>query len=346
MANTKISALTAITGANIATNDLIDIVDVSDIIMGVSGTNKKTTFSDLSARPETMTNKTLTAPVINSPTGLAKNDVGLGSVDNTSDASKNVAVATLTNKTLVSPVINTPMGIVKNDVGLGNVDNTSDSTKNAASATLTNKIIALGSNSISGTKDQFDTAVSDGNPVFEGDNATDLNMSTARMLGRSSFATGAVEEIAIGPGLSLFVGVLSATVSDKSVRVYQTSTTSLGPTPTWVSIAFGAEHFDTDTMHDNATNNTRITITTAGKYAVGGTVATDASTSIGARIRLNGTTILARQVQGNSNEGEGASLSTIYSFTDSDYIELQGITPGAQSTTGNTQTNFWAYKIS
>jgi len=35
------------------------------------------------AGSETFTNKTLTAPVINSPTGIAKSDVGLGSVENT-----------------------------------------------------------------------------------------------------------------------------------------------------------------------------------------------------------------------------------------------------------------------
>lgn len=90
---------------------------------------------------QTLTNKTLTSPVINSPTGITKGDVGLGNVDNTSDATKNAASVTLTNKTLTSPVINSPTGIVKGDVGLGNVDNTSDATKNAASVTLTNKTI-------------------------------------------------------------------------------------------------------------------------------------------------------------------------------------------------------------
>lgn len=90
---------------------------------------------------QTLTNKTLTSPSISSPTGLVKGDVGLGNVDNTSDATKNSATATLTNKTLTSPVINTPTGIVKGDVGLGNVDNTSDATKNAASVQLTNKDI-------------------------------------------------------------------------------------------------------------------------------------------------------------------------------------------------------------
>lgn len=49
---------------------------------------------------QTLTNKTLTAPAISSPTGLVAADVGLGNVDNTSDATKNAATATLTNKTL------------------------------------------------------------------------------------------------------------------------------------------------------------------------------------------------------------------------------------------------------
>lgn len=51
----------------------------------------------------TLTNKTLTSPVINTPTGIVKGDVGLGNVDNTSDATKNAASATLTNKTINGP---------------------------------------------------------------------------------------------------------------------------------------------------------------------------------------------------------------------------------------------------
>jgi hypothetical protein len=71
---------------------------------------------------QTLTNKTLTSPVLNTPTinnpsGLVKGDVGLGNVDNTSDATKNAATATLTNKTLDDPTINTP------DINGGTADN-------------------------------------------------------------------------------------------------------------------------------------------------------------------------------------------------------------------------------
>lgn len=53
----------------------------------------------------TLTNKTLITPVINSPTGIVKGDVGLGNVDNTSDATKDAATTTLTNKTITDPTI-------------------------------------------------------------------------------------------------------------------------------------------------------------------------------------------------------------------------------------------------
>ena len=68
---------------------------------------------------------------------LDKSDVGLNLVDNTSDSTKNSAVAILTNKTLTSPVINAPTGIVKADVGLGSVDNTTDLGKPVSTATQT-----------------------------------------------------------------------------------------------------------------------------------------------------------------------------------------------------------------
>ncbi|MGB4759611.1 MAG: hypothetical protein WBP26_06175, partial [Candidatus Saccharimonadales bacterium] len=60
--------------------------------------------------------------------------------------------------------VNSHTGVVtltKSDIGLDNVDNTSDATKNAASATLTGKTIPLGSNTMSGTTAQFNTALTD-----------------------------------------------------------------------------------------------------------------------------------------------------------------------------------------
>lgn len=56
------------------------------------------------AASATLTNKTLTSPVINTPTGIVKGDVGLGSVDNTSNATERAATRTLTNARITKRV--------------------------------------------------------------------------------------------------------------------------------------------------------------------------------------------------------------------------------------------------
>ena len=65
----------------------------ADITLTGSGTNTYTMPSSTDtlvgrASTDTLTNKTLTSPVVNSPTGIVKADVGLGNVDNTSNATE------------------------------------------------------------------------------------------------------------------------------------------------------------------------------------------------------------------------------------------------------------------
>lgn len=73
---------------------------------------------------------------------LVKADVGLGNVDNTSDAAKalsDAAIAALALKApLASPTFTgTVSGVTKAHVGLGNVDNTADTAKPVSTATQT-----------------------------------------------------------------------------------------------------------------------------------------------------------------------------------------------------------------
>jgi hypothetical protein len=110
---------------------------------------------------QTLTNKTLTSPVINTPTGITKSDVGLANVDNTSDANKPVSTATqtaldlklasataaTTYETIANVALKAPLaaptftgtvsGITATMVGLGNVDNTSDINKPVSTAQAT-----------------------------------------------------------------------------------------------------------------------------------------------------------------------------------------------------------------
>lgn len=73
---------------------------------------------------------------------LDKADVDLGSVDNTSDASKPISTAAQTALDLKAPIASptftgTVTGVTKTHVGLSNVDNTSDANKPISSAATT-----------------------------------------------------------------------------------------------------------------------------------------------------------------------------------------------------------------
>jgi len=83
-----------------ATNNSVNV----EIVPGGSATYTFPAATDTlvgRASTDTLTNKTLTSPVVNTPTGIVKADVGLGNVDNTSNATERAATATLTNKTIV-----------------------------------------------------------------------------------------------------------------------------------------------------------------------------------------------------------------------------------------------------
>ena len=74
--------------------------------------------------------------------GITSTMVGLGNVDNTSDASKPISTATQTALDLKAPIASptftgTVAGITSTMVGLGNVDNTSDANKPVSTATQT-----------------------------------------------------------------------------------------------------------------------------------------------------------------------------------------------------------------
>ena len=102
---------------------------------------------------QTLTNKTLTTPTISSPTGLVKGDVGLGAVDNTSDASKPVSTAQAAAIAVVQSDVDAheanaanPHAVTKAQVGLSVCDNTSDANKPVSTATQTALNLKLDAN--------------------------------------------------------------------------------------------------------------------------------------------------------------------------------------------------------
>jgi hypothetical protein len=124
-----------------------------------------------------------TSPNIITPTGIVKGDVGLGSVDNTTDTAKPVSTAQQAaldaKANLASPTFTgTVGGITKAMVGLGDVDNTSNSTERAATATLTNKRV----------NPRIGTVASSATPTINTDNV-DVFSITAQAVNITSMTT-------------------------------------------------------------------------------------------------------------------------------------------------------------
>lgn len=97
------------------------------------------------------------------------------------------------------------------------------------------------------------------------------------------------------------------------------------PNATETAITLNSENFDTNSIHDNSTNSTRLTCKTAGKYIITGQINfTGNATGLReAQIRVNGTTSIAsdNRVAGDTND-RAVSVSTIYELAVNDYIEL------------------------
>jgi hypothetical protein len=98
-----------------------DVANISEQVVGLTAT-------------QILTNKTLTNPVINNPTGITKANVGLNLVDNTADVSKNVASAATATKLTTARTIN---GVAFDGTADITIAATADATKQNLDADLT-----------------------------------------------------------------------------------------------------------------------------------------------------------------------------------------------------------------
>lgn len=203
---------------------------------------------------------------------------------------------TLTNKTLTSPVLTTP------------------ALWTPASGVMTN---------VTGTATGLTSGIT--NALKSATTTVDVSAATAPSSGQVLTATSSTTATWQTP---------AAGGSFKGCRVKQSAAQSIWTT--LVAVAFDAETFDTDTMHSNVTNNTRITFTTAGYYQISGVFNTDANAVARAGLRLNWTTYIYEASVGNAGASlaNGDTISSIYQFSASDYIEMMGYF----GTTQNTKT--------
>ncbi len=111
----------------------------------------------------------------------------------------------------------------------------------------------------------------------------------------------------------------------QGARVYHNVAQTI-PDSVETILAFNSARYDTDTIHDNVTNNSRLTCKTAGIYLIIGQVQFDPNAT-GFRqlsVKLNGATLLDLVSVGIRNVANQwmADISTIYSLAVNDYVEI------------------------
>lgn len=218
-----------------------------------------------------------------------------------------------------SPAITTPTGIVKGDVGLGNVDNTSDATKNAASVTLTNKTIAFGSNTVSGTIAQFNTAVTD----------ADLATLAGTEVLTNKTISGASNTLSSIGNASLTNS--SVTVGSTPVALGATAPTIAGLTLTQPTVAdfTNATHAHTATASGGTLNASAIAAGTLATARGGTGIDTSASTGVP---RISAGTWSANAGISHLASSTSADLSGVLSNETGSGVAMFGTSPDITST--------------
>lgn len=258
-------------------------------------------------------------------------DYKLSGVTGSDKAVSKTGTETLTNKTLTTPVI----ASFYQDAGLTKLmttPNTASDTLVALVATqsLTNKTITDSTNNVMAKSLKSATTT------------VDVSAATAPSSGEVLTATSSTT--------ATWQAATAAAYSGASVDKSGTSTLSSN---TAATVAWDAENFDTATYHDNATNNSRLTVSSNGYYLITCSMFGTSDIAGGvANLTLlkNGSTNEARSIAPITNDATapgGISLSTILNLATNDYVEIKigGTWAGSTLTYGATGSNFTITKI-
>jgi hypothetical protein len=115
-----------------------------------------------------------------------------------------------------------------------------------------------------------------------------------------------------------------ATINKPGVLLTKSAAQSISNT-TWTLVSWDQEQYDTDTMHDNTTNNTRITIKTAGVYlfTFSGEWAVNSTGVRLAAFSVNSGQRIVQSLSPATSDSRGAfNLSMIRKLAVNDYVEV------------------------
>lgn len=234
---------------------------------------------------------------------------------------------TLTNKTLTSPVIST----ITNTGTLTLPTSTDTLVGRATTDTLTNKSIALGSNTVTGTKAQFDTAVTDDNFAYTGT----ANSFTANqtVTGTVTAQAAATQDAVVMQGRAGGTSSRSVTLTPASLTASRTLTL---PDTTGTVVTTGDSGTVTSTMIADGTIALADLATAVANalVPVGAVEAFARSTAPSGWLAANGNTIGSASSGANNASADYSSLFAVlwdnWSNTDLPILD----STGAASTRG------------
>jgi hypothetical protein len=249
------------------------------------------------AGSETLTNKTLTSPVINTPTGITKTDVGLANVDNTTDANKPVSTATQTALDLKA---NLAAPALTGDATAVNLTISGNLTVNGTTTNLnsTNLVVEDKNIILADVETPTDTTANGGGITLKGATDKTLNWVDATDAWTSSedfnLLTGKVYEIA---GTSVLSGTtLGSGVTGSSLTSVGTITSGTW-TGTAIAIANGgtgqttAMTAATALLPDQASNSGKYLTTDGSGTLSWGTVSGYSAPTLGSTSIASGATV-------------------------------------------------------
>jgi hypothetical protein len=103
-------------------------------------------------------------------------------------------------------------------------------------------------------------------------------------------------------------------------RVYHSTTQSVGASVT--ALSMNSEDFDTDSYHDNSTNNTRLTVPATGYYLITGHVQFDNTGTNILGIRIDGSTQVRGSAVSTASGQNKLQTTQIAYLTSGQYVEL------------------------
>ncbi len=121
-----------------------------------------------------------------------------------------------------------------------------------------------------------------------------------------------------------FLVYATSAFASNGARIYNNQN-QVPPAGSNTVLTFNSEHWDDQGYHDPLLNPSRITIPMSGRYTVFGNFCWSSSSSYEmslVQFRVNGTSIIARDQREIDTINSCTNLSTVWTFTQGDYIEV------------------------